>query len=882
MGRLRGQGLGRATTACRGSWTLVAAWGLLMLWLTTLPLPAAAVVGYPYRCEFRDAYVPLEAGAGATGDLCADWDDNSKWSNATVRYRADHRQEERACQEIEILDPGTRCAEIRLRFPVSVKNGKHYTATISVRSDTEMLVLIAVGKGAPPWTRYLKGEVLAGPDWNEATLSGRSEVDDPESRVVMQFPKAGKVWIRSFSLAESDQAPPPAPTASMREGNLIPNGDFALGSYGWTSFGDPERNPALNLRETMMRYSVDPPACGVHLIDGKPVLSLALSPETFSLLFSPMVNVVPGGPFEARVSARRVGGSGPVQLGLFGLDWQGARISRQVGSEWVDVSLRGLFPLRGFLQVRTEILASGNGTLEIREVALEQRAPAPGSATPKAFGVVSQRSLPLYETGLPVLLNLRSANAMGERVSWRVVDSVEKEVRSGTWELTSGNADFAFTDLPVGWYQLRWDAPWAGTHGRGRLSLGVVPEAKRRAGSASPFGIHVEGSRLGVEKMRLLGVQWLRTNNPLFTKWTAVQPRKDVFLFPDEFVDRFCAAGFSILGNLDRTPQWASPNPSDVMIGTDFMDYKRDLPNDLAAWQVYVRNLVERYKGKINHWEIWNEPDIRFLRPPPGMTHAEAYAKLLETAAKAAKAVNPEAVIVGGPAYFFHKRGDYKECQEDFTERLVEDAAFGLLDVFGFHHYVHDRRLLDTSSLPADRLAWIRTAMAKHGKSPVVWNTEWGYSDFGNSAAAVVFPGSSLSIDDAAADFVYWSVAQLALGIEKIFWYDGQDNFYYAHHSTKAFFDYREPRPIAVACAILTKTLDGMVFSREDPLPGGRAVRFTSPGREVVVVWACKGGTVSYPVPDGTMAFDHLGRGLATEKGTASISAKPVYIVVKP
>jgi hypothetical protein len=164
----------------------------------------------------------------------------------------------------------------------------------------------------------------------------------------------------------------------------------------------------------------------------------------------------------------------------------------------------------------------------------------------------------------------------------------------------------------------------------------------------------------------------------------------------------------------------------------------------------------------------------------------------------------------------------------------------------------------------------------------VVWNTEWGYSDFGNSAAAVVFPGSSLSIDDAAADFVYWSVAQLALGIEKIFWYDGQDNFYYAHHSTKAFFDYREPRPIAVACAILTKTLDGMVFSREDPLPGGRAVRFTSPGREVVVVWACKGGTVSYPVPDGTMAFDHLGRGLATEKGTASISAKPVYIVVKP
>ena len=79
-------------------------------------------------------------------------------------------------------------------------------------------------------------------------------------------------------------------------------------------------------------------------------------------------------------------------------------------------------------------------------------------------------------------------------------------MRSGTWKLTQDNADFVFKDLPIGWYQLRWNALWAGENGRGRLSFGIVPETKRimkcvgvggsisaiwlYGGSASPFGIH--------------------------------------------------------------------------------------------------------------------------------------------------------------------------------------------------------------------------------------------------------------------------------------------------------------------------------------------------------------------------------------------------------
>lgn len=854
--------------------------GLVLALSVCSPAAAvAAVAGYPYGCEFRGPFDPVKSGGAASGDICRGWEDNSDWSKAKVSYRADHRQEERACQEIEITDVGTHCVELKLKLPVAVKKGKYYISTVSMRADREMFATICVFKGSPPWTRYLKGAVSIGPDWNEATVFARANTDDPQARLTIQLSKPGKVWIRSFTLIESDTPPKLVPAAPLREGNLIPNGDFALGTYGWTSFGDSERNPERNIRETMMRYSVDPPVIGVEKIDGKPVMKMALTPETFSRLYSKMVRVVPGGPFELKMSVRRVGGSGPVRLGLFGIDWNGAGVVKPVGNEWVTMSVRGTFPLRGILQVRAEIQAAGSGSLEIRPVTLEQKAGKELPGAVKEFGVATGRAVALYPTGTPVTLELRSANADNGKVTWRLVDSMEKEIRSGIWELTSENTAFAFKDLPVGWYQLQWNASWAGENGRGMLNFGVVPDTKRLAGAASPFGIHVEGSLLGVEKMRLLGVHWLRTQNPLFTKWTAVQSQKDHFIYPDEYVNRFIDAGFDILGNLDRTPRWASLNPDNVAEGTDFMDYKADLPNDWEAWRTYVRKMVERYKGKIKYWEVWNEPDITFLRPPPGMTHAEAYAKLLRETAAVARAANPEAVIVGGPAYFFHQRSDYKNCQKDFSERLAESDAFGSLDVFGFHHYIRDRRLLDASRKPAERLAWIRSMIAKHGKRPVVWNTEWGYSDFGNSAAAVMFPSSNLSIDDAAADFVYWSVAQLAMGIEKLFWYDAQDNFYYPHHCTKAFFDYREPRPIAVACAILTKTLDGMVFSREKRLSGGRAIYFSAPGREVVVVWASAGGHVSYPVPNGGSAFDYLGRAPVVEKGMASVGDKPVYIV---
>jgi hypothetical protein len=52
-------------------------------------------------------------------------------------------------------------------------------------------------------------------------------------------------------------------------------------------------------------------------------------------------------------------------------------------------------------------------------------------------------------------------------------------------------------------------------------------------------------------------------------------------------------------------------------------------PEALAAWDNWVRALVQRYKDRVKEWEIWNEPDLNAKHPTIGSpVTAEDYAKL--------------------------------------------------------------------------------------------------------------------------------------------------------------------------------------------------------------------------------------------------------------
>ncbi|HEY9247579.1 MAG TPA: hypothetical protein VIO38_00530, partial [Rariglobus sp.] len=124
-------------------------------------------------------------------------------------------------------------------------------------------------------------------------------------------------------------------------------------------------------------------------------------------------------------------------------------------------------------------------------------------------------------------------------------------------------------------------------------------------------------------------------------------------------------------------------------------------------------------------------------------------------------------------------------------------------------------------------------------------------------------------------------VGQLAAGIEKLFWYDGHDNFYYHFHVTRNLFDYRQPKPAAVAYAVLSSRLDGLTFAAEEPVAdnAGRVLRFANDQRQMRVAYAHAGRTFTLVPPAGATVTDYLGQPVALNPdGTVTVGEAPLYI----
>ena len=136
-----------------------------------------------------------------------------------------------------------------------------------------------------------------------------------------------------------------------------------------------------------------------------------------------------------------------------------------------------------------------------------------------------------------------------------------------------------------------------------------------------------------------LGVGWTRVK----FHWAATQAGGPGTWTPnvsDGQINNEIAAGRTVVGLLIGVPDWAWENG--LPRG---LNLPHDDPNN--SWGSYVREAVSRYNGRINHWIIWNEPDINDPNAVgytwPGTIND--FFQLQRTAYLVAKEVNPNAVI---------------------------------------------------------------------------------------------------------------------------------------------------------------------------------------------------------------------------------------------
>ncbi len=213
-----------------------------------------------------------------------------------------------------------------------------------------------------------------------------------------------------------------------------------------------------------------------------------------------------------------------------------------------------------------------------------------------------------------------------------------------------------------------------------------------------------------------LGVGWTRVT----FHWAEVQPdgvQSWTPGFTDEQIEAEIAAGRMVVGLLIGIPDWARAEdrlPQGLWAAHD---------DPANSWANYVRQAVSKYKGRIDHWIIWNEPDIRQGELAHTWDGSVAdFAQLQRSAYLAAKEANPRAVI-HLPAFTYW--ADYVAGSEQYMALLLDQiladpqamANNYYFDVATAHLYFQPGQIYDLLGL-------FTNIMRERGLQQPIWLVE--------------------------------------------------------------------------------------------------------------------------------------------------------------
>jgi hypothetical protein len=144
---------------------------------------------------------------------------------------------------------------------------------------------------------------------------------------------------------------------------------------------------------------------------------------------------------------------------------------------------------------------------------------------------------------------------------------------------------------------------------------------------------------------------------------------------PDRIVDAISQAGLKVVARVDNQPKWAAAGVEWPGTGP------ADNPGD---WTDYLTALASRYKGRIQAYEIWNEPNLDRewgdKKPDPA-----AYAAMLRSSYQAIKAADPQALVISAGMSPTTDTSERAMPDLDFIRGMYAAGARDGFDVLGVH-----------------------------------------------------------------------------------------------------------------------------------------------------------------------------------------------------
>ena len=227
--------------------------------------------------------------------------------------------------------------------------------------------------------------------------------------------------------------------------------------------------------------------------------------------------------------------------------------------------------------------------------------------------------------------------------------------------------------------------------------------------------------------------------------WPDLEPNRGQWQFArlDRFVALAQQHGTSLLLPLGMCPSWvAGPWP---------YQGNNAAPQDVNAWRTFVRTVVSRYKGRIQAYEIWNEPNLKDFWT--GTT--DQMVTLTKEASQIIHAVDPHAIVVSPSA-----TADFGVL---WLAEFLKKGGGQFVDVIGYHFYV--------AQFPEELVPLIqrvRQVISENGLADKpLWNTESGWI-----AAARVDSEEVAGAFLARAYILAW-----ATGVQRFYWYAWDNQF---------------------------------------------------------------------------------------------------------
>ncbi len=254
------------------------------------------------------------------------------------------------------------------------------------------------------------------------------------------------------------------------------------------------------------------------------------------------------------------------------------------------------------------------------------------------------------------------------------------------------------------------------------LHTGSIPVRKSVDIMTSPLSVGFEVlDRRGFDPektysyLAALGVKWARCQ----TGWgrCEIQRGRYDFSWLDAVVDALLGIGIQPWFNVGYGNRLYTVGAMDEAAVGFVPIYDESA---MLGWLKYVDALVRNFKGRVRHYEIWNEPNHSgFWRPRD--PDAADYVKLVERTSPVIRKADADALIVGGAL---------AGLPLDYLSRCIRAGLKDHIDILSFHPY-----RARPEAKYADEISRLRKLLAMNGMTCPLWQGENGCPSVGGAGS---------------------------------------------------------------------------------------------------------------------------------------------------